>query len=131
MKMNFLDPSKILLPSDSEEVKQFLTFRDRSVDYQIKRLKQNYRWANSDPDSFSERLEQLKGETQKCLLFYDENGNPWTYSGLYKDLQNRFHWNLENNLGGTQEAKLIPWAHIPDPIREYPPMHFLRLNEIV
>lgn len=119
MKLSLLDSTKLLLPSDSEEIKLFLTFRDRSVDYQIKRLKQNYRWANSDPDGFSERLEKLKSETQKCLLFYDENGNPFTYSGLYKDLQKRFNWDLTVNLKNPEEGKLIPWAHEPKLIRDY------------
>lgn len=119
MKLSFLDPSKVLLPSDSEEVKQFLTFRDRSVDYQIKRLKQNYRWSNSDPDGFALRLEQLKAETQKCLLFYDENGNPYTYSGLYKSLQDRFRWELNTNLSNPADGKLLPWASQPKPLRDY------------
>jgi superfamily II DNA or RNA helicase len=114
-----MDFSKIYLPSDSEEVKNFLTFRDRGVDYQIKKLKQNYRWANSDPDSFNQRLDQLKSEMQKCLLFYDDSGNPYTYSGLYKDLQNRFHWDLTNNLNKLDEGKLIPWASQPKLLRDY------------
>lgn len=119
MLLTLKDASKVHLPTDSEEVKRFLTFRDRSVDYQIKRLKQNYRWKNSDPEGFEEKLEALKAQTQKCLLFYDAEGNPYTYSGLAQDLRSRFHWAVEDQLGGTKEGKLLPWDHMPKEARYY------------
>jgi superfamily II DNA or RNA helicase len=111
--------SKLYLPSDSEEVKRFLTFRDRSVDYQIKRIKQNVRWRRSNPESFLEKVEELKSQINKCLIFYDDQGRPYTYAGLYKDLEDRFGWKTVNTLKDPYDDKIIPWAQAPKPIRYY------------
>lgn len=92
MDMRLSSPTKLYLPSDSAEVQAFLTFRDRSVDYQISRLKSNFRWRGSDPASFSARMEELKEQSKRCLMMRDAEGNPYTYSGLARDLGNRFGW---------------------------------------
>lgn len=113
MELKLLNPAKIILPSDSEEVKQFLSFKDRGVQYQMKRLKDNFRWRNSDPDSFDKRMAELKEQSTRCLLSYcPETGLPVTYAGLWPDLQKRFRW--ENSVVRTlPEGKNIPWAHTP------------------
>jgi superfamily II DNA or RNA helicase len=113
MKMLLKNPSQIILPSDSEAVKSFLTFTDRSVNYQIKRLKDNYRWKNSDPESFQERLETLKDQAKVCLLDYDEDGNAVTYSGLANDLNGRFGWELPDNESKLTDS-IIPWNKPPE-----------------
>lgn len=92
MQMRLLTPTKLYLPRDGQDVEQFLTFRDRSVDYQIGRLKQNYRWRGADPDSYLERMNTLKQEAKRCLLMRDQEGNPYTYSGLAHELGQRFGW---------------------------------------
>lgn len=117
--MKLVSKTKIILPSDGKDVKSFLTFNDKSVAYQISKLKQNFRFSKGDPEKFKERMEQLKVEQNKCLLFYDVEGNPWTYSGLWKDLQNRFKWELE--VVGTADQKRIPvpYKEIPPEMREY------------
>jgi hypothetical protein len=40
------EPVKIYLPHVDNEVKRFLTFVDRSVNYQIYKIKNNFRWAS-------------------------------------------------------------------------------------
>lgn len=112
-------PTKLLLPSDSDEVKRFLTFFDKSVQFQISKLKKNYRWANSDPDSFNSRMEALKMQSKRCLLLYDDQGRPYTYSGLWKELQSRFKWNLENKIDMALDTRAIPWHRTPDEPRYY------------
>lgn len=84
-------PTKLLLPRIGDDVAQFLTFRDRSVEFQIKRLKDNYRWRGADPEAYIERMDKLKAESKRCLLMEDEDG-PYTYSGLANELAQRFGW---------------------------------------
>ena len=110
MEMSLLSPTRLLLPSDDEEVRRFLTFHDRSVDYQIKKMKDNVRWKMGDPDSYYHRLEELKLSAKKCLVFYDDESRPYTYSGLWNDLQNRFGWSF-NQMFPDIAALSIPWTH--------------------
>lgn len=116
--MILTSPTKIILPSDSESVKRFLTFKDKSVDFMIAKAKQNYRWKQSNPDKFQEHIENLKSQSVKCLMKYDRDMYPWTYSGLAKELHEMFGWELENNIS-YPEPKIIPWAKIPPQMRYY------------
>jgi len=120
MKLN--GPSKIYLPEDNDQVKKFLTFHDRSVDFQLRKMKQNYRWAQNDPEGYTERIELLKSQSTKTLLFYDEAGNPYTYSGLWNDLINRFGWSMDGDLDSDLfkvSPKTLPWASIPPEMYYY------------
>lgn len=105
------DPVKIYLPDVTDEIKRFLTFTDRSVNYQIYKLKNNFRWASGDPDGHANRIKELKEQSVKTLIFDDENGQ-YTYSGLVNDLKQRFNWDLTNNIS-YPEPKLLPWAKEP------------------
>jgi superfamily II DNA or RNA helicase len=119
MEMYHLNPATIVLPTENDQVKRFLTFTDRQVKYQIQKLKQNFRWKNSNPDSFELRLNQLKDQEKKCLLFTDpETGLPCTYSGLWQDLNNVFGWNLKNNFTELN-GKTLPWQTQPPTLRYY------------
>lgn len=113
------DPARVHLPSDSEEIKRFLTFRDRGVDFLIKKHKSNYRWKNSTGDGWADRLEELELQKTKTLLFYDEDGLPYTYSGLTNDLVKRFGFQVKNELKAPQEGRMMPWATQPSPMRYY------------
>ena len=112
MKMILETPVKLILPEDGADVQSFLTFVDRSVDFLISKHRRNYRWATSSPESHAARLEQLKAERKKCLLFRDDNGRPWTYAGLWLDLQKRFHWEVESQIK-FPEPKILPWKNPP------------------
>jgi superfamily II DNA or RNA helicase len=92
--MSLRTPTKLYLPRDGEDVSSFLTFRDRSVDYQIGMLKRNFRWRGSDPEGFAERMEALKAQSKRCLLMRDQDGAPFTYSGLADQLGQRFGWGV-------------------------------------
>jgi hypothetical protein len=62
MEMSLLTPAKLILPEENEQVKKMLTFDDQQVKYMLKKLRMNYRWANSDPVGYQARLEALKAE---------------------------------------------------------------------
>jgi len=130
--MKLVSPTKILLPEDSDRVKSFLTYDDLSVKFQISRLKQNVRFRQGDPEKFLERMAELKEEQNKCLLQYDEDGNPYTYSGLWQDLSLRFGWNLENEIGRPEEEdmSIIPWKRVPHKPRYYQEEAFEALAKI-
>lgn len=119
MEMQLLNPSTVVLPDSNDQVKRFLTFTDRQVKYQIAKLKQNFRWKNSSPDSFESRLNQLKEAEKRCLLFLDpQTGLPCTYSGLWQDLNNIFGWTLKP-LELDLKGKTLPWASTPPQMRYY------------
>jgi DNA repair protein RadD len=111
-KMILTEPTRLLLPSDSEEVKRFLTYQDKQVQFQVSRMKRNFRWKASDPEKYIEQMNKLKEETKQCLIQY-ENGQAYTFSGLWKDLHNRFGWEVENRIEYPVEPRDIPWKTPP------------------
>jgi DNA repair protein RadD len=118
MRMTLMDPARLRLPKDDESVKKFLTFHDRQVEFQISRLKQNFRWKQSDPDRFTAALAKLKGEAVKTLIYYDRVGEPWTYAGLWQELSQRFGWQFDVPPLDFEFGS-IPWAKIPKEMRYY------------
>jgi superfamily II DNA or RNA helicase len=112
--VTYINPTYIELPEVNDAVKRFLTFTDRSTAYQVSKLKQNYRWKQSDPEGFKNRIDQLKADSVKTLIF-TKNGIPCTYSGLVKDLNTRFGWSLnDGSLIKPDEPRMIPWAKEPE-----------------
>ena len=118
MEMILQTPTKLILPSDDDSVRKFLTFQDRSVDYQIQKLNKNLRWKNQNPESYFERLDELKASRQRCILFQDEDGTSWTFSGLWQDLQQRFGWTLQSTSKDIKNLS-IPWTSTPHELRYY------------
>ena len=107
-------PSRLRLPEETDKVKRFLSFTDRSVSFQINKMRQMYHWKRNDPDGFETRLEELKASQKKSILMHDEDGLPYTYSGLWQDLRQQFGWELTNGLVLPEANRSIPWAHIPE-----------------
>lgn len=102
------------------DVQRFLTYTDRSVQYQIKKMSQNYRWQKSDPDGFLEKKRALKEQAQKSLIFTDPaTMEPLTYSGLWKDLEQRFGYKLDRPFKDLTNLRMIPWAKAPNTMRYY------------
>jgi superfamily II DNA or RNA helicase len=94
MEMVYKDPAHIYLPHADEVVKKYLTFQDRQVQFMISKLKKQYRYSNSE--YALKRMEELKAEVNKTLLWYDADGNPYTLSGLHRMLGTRFGWTLQH-----------------------------------
>lgn len=115
--MEYRSPATVWLPNDNEETRNFLTFRDRSVDFQLKKLKSNFRWKQSDPQSFIVREQELKEQSKRCLVMVDQsNGRPYTYAGLAKELEQRFKWPLPTREGLNDSQTPLPMLRsLPEP----------------
>jgi superfamily II DNA or RNA helicase len=111
-KMILINPAKILLPEMNEEVKKTLQYRDRSVEFQISKLKREARYRNSD--WAARRVLQLKEEVIKSACWADNDGNWYTYSGLANILSQRFGWQLDSSAVEYPEPQLIPWERKPE-----------------
>lgn len=129
MMMKRENQNKIILPSDGDDVRRFLTYNDRSVAFQLSRLKQMHHYKRNSPEKFLEAVAKLKSEENKCLLFHDENGNPWTYAGLWLDLQKRFGWKCDWAAEDI-DGEIIPWKKIPFDMRYYQKAAFESLCEL-
>jgi superfamily II DNA or RNA helicase len=116
------EPSKIRFKSDYEEqlshIRRFLSFKNKQALFELQKFKNNPWWAKKlRNEDYFERLEELKSKIDICLLMEDEEGY-YTYSGLAKDLELRFHCSIINNIK-YPEPKLIPWNKSPDKLRYY------------
>jgi superfamily II DNA or RNA helicase len=120
MKMILETPTTLRLPENSDAVRRFLTFRDRSVDFQLRKAKRNWRWANNDPAGHADHVQNLEAQINRCLVNVSEDDVPRTYAGLWKDLENRFGWELEP---ADFDRKLnpigLPWQHEPHKMYYY------------
>jgi len=119
MRLVLESPSKLrILDIDQatlNELTKFLSYKDRSVTEQIRRMKNNpYLLRSMGQDRFIETIERLKLEEKKTVLKMDTVGM-WTYSGLLDKLQKYFGHkisSIENRIE-YPEFKLIPWENKP------------------
>ena len=95
-------------------LKQHLTYTDKKVDFELKKMK-HASWFISryGQEAYNEKMAELKAARTKVLLFEDSKGM-WTYSGLAWWLQSKFHGEKLTNHVQFPEAKIIPWAKVPD-----------------
>jgi ATP-dependent helicase IRC3 len=95
-------------------VRTALTYTNRSVDYQIRRLK-NARWF--DAEKQQEHLAELQEARRVCLL--NEEGDSFTtYAGLATNVDQILHQGIENRIV-YPTAHTVPWAEVPPPLRPY------------
>ncbi len=95
-------------------VKGFLTYTDKSISYQIQRLK---RAAWFDAERHQEKLDELNALKHPCLLQQDDEGY-FTLSGLTQDLNGILHDSVVNKVI-YPPSSLIPWEKIPPTLRPY------------
>lgn len=91
MLMEYKDVSHIYLPRDGDDVKKFLTYDDKSVDQQIKILKNKTRYRG---EWALDRIAELKAQRKVTLLWYDLDHRPYTLAGLWPKLKTRFKWDI-------------------------------------
>lgn len=92
---------------DVKALKKLLTYNNKSLEHQYKKLKNN-RWAaKADPD-WAQKVLELKQSIKKSLLFQDDSGL-WTYSGLVEFIQKNLHPFI------NEEIKYINNVKYPDP----------------
>jgi superfamily II DNA or RNA helicase len=107
-KLRVLDATEDELHS----ARSFLTYRDKTIEMEIKRLKSNPYMANRfGRDYVEDKMEELKQQLNKTLLFEDFNGY-YTYPGLANPLKELFRCSFENRVE-YPEFKLIPWLNKP------------------
>jgi superfamily II DNA or RNA helicase len=113
------DPTKVYIQGgDLSAIKEFLTYEDTSVNFQIKKFKNN-KWLSYklEPEVWKERLDELVALKTKCLLQEDDLGY-YTHAGLASSLQKRFNLTLDNQVQYPYPG-CIPWAVVPPPLRPY------------
>jgi superfamily II DNA or RNA helicase len=73
------------------QVKEFLTYTDKSVQFEITQFKKN-RWYvdRYGQEAYNEHLDILKGKVKVCLLNQD-NGQYWCLSGVQGYFEDKFH----------------------------------------
>jgi superfamily II DNA or RNA helicase len=99
--------------SRKEQIKELLTYKDEKVDWAFRKMQKNHWLRQKIGDlEFNKKLQELRNEIYKCLLFEDENGL-WTYSGLRDLFIKEFGdtCKIEYDLPDT---KAIPWHKIPE-----------------
>ena len=92
MRLEFKSPAFVYLPDDGEDVKRFLSYRDRQIEFQISRMKKQVRYSQSD--WAIQRIEELKTQINTTLLWHDDEGRAYTLSGLAELLHQRFRWQV-------------------------------------
>ena len=102
--IEFVTPCVIRLPENTNEVKEFLTFKDKTVQYQISRLQKNFYYQEEWKAS---AIENLKSQLFKGA-YWESDGVLYTYGGLANKLSEKFGWN-------------IFYPNIQDPIRQSMP----------
>jgi superfamily II DNA or RNA helicase len=94
------------------EVKKFLSYEDKTKEYEYRRLKENQWMVNKiGPKRFQQQLNKLQNEIKVCLLKENLNNKQYpfyTLSGLAQDLDKEFGLRLINKTI-YPENKLIPF----------------------
>jgi superfamily II DNA or RNA helicase len=107
----------ILTDLDFDEVNRHLQYHDKRVDFEIKKCKDSKPWfvKKYGEEAFQQKLDDLKAKRIKTLLFKNEDGTYWTYSGISKYLADKMR---DQHLNQVQypEPKAIPWSKEPDKI---------------
>lgn len=75
IKINTISPTKTIIekasPEELLDLKKALTYKDTSVAFNLKKLKEN-RWLQSNyPDTFKKRKKELEGQLSTCMLKRD------------------------------------------------------------
>jgi len=113
-----ITPTKTILTDlDFEEVSRRLEYHDKKIDFEIKKFKNSKFWfiPKYGAEAFEEKLESLKKERVKSLLFQDEDGTHWTYSGVGKSLAGQLRVDFVNQVE-YPSPKNIPWYKEPSKV---------------
>jgi superfamily II DNA or RNA helicase len=115
-----------LTPVQVESCRRFLTFSDKGVQYLLTRHKQNRWFKANEPEKWLARLEELKAQQKRCLLFesvgkpqLEECGQYFTYSGLKQDLMAHLRIDVSETLVEYPDPKPMAWASPPHMLRPY------------
>ena len=120
MKFNIVSPTKALVLEATEEDIQFLrselTYTNTAMQHMVKRHYNNHWARNSNPDGWQRKLDELKAEVKKTLVF-EENGQIYIRPGSIPYL--RLPPVEVKNEISYPKGKAVPWAK-PLPFALYP-----------
>lgn len=96
-----------------EELEKYLTYKDKTVQYEIARFKHARWFVNKfGTEAYAEKMQELKDSQYKLLLWGNKTGI-YTYAGLAEDLAIKFNDSIKNDVT-YPKAKGIPWDKHPD-----------------
>lgn len=118
MKLTLTTPLKLHIDDlhgiRLNEVKENLTYRDKKVQYELKKHKQAdwFRHKHGE-DAYQKKLAELQAQEKVCLLNQDPDGRYWVLSGMRSYLENKYGLTAEV-LVKHPEPRLLPWAEVPN-----------------
>lgn len=115
MKFTLSSPTRLSITdiADIAVLERLLTYRDLSVDFEIKKFKNAYWFIEKyGQEAFNERLSDLRKQQVQCLVFYDDSG-VWTYSGLLPYLRRHFPQAEVVDELPRPEGRPLPWLNPP------------------
>ena len=104
-----------LVGVDPDAVRPYLEYHDKRADFALKKFKDSERWfvPKYGQEAFSDRLEALKAERKKNLLYQTPGTSGyWTYPGLKNYLTKKMRVGTENRVH-YPEPQLLPWKEAP------------------
>lgn len=113
MKALIVDqPHRVTIPAelDTESLRKFLTYRDKSVFFELHKIKKA-RWFNPENEYCTKRINELEAKKNRCLLKM-EQGVLYTYSGLAEDLGQLLGLPVKNQIS-YPEPECLPWMSVP------------------
>jgi superfamily II DNA or RNA helicase len=120
-------PTRIrLYDLPEKQLREQLTYVDKSVDFELKKLRNNRWLREKNENAWREAMDELKKKRLQCILFEDEKGL-WTYSGLGWWLAGKFQVPFKSEVV-FPEPQTIPWAVVPDKI---PRPHQVKMKELL
>jgi superfamily II DNA or RNA helicase len=111
-------PTRVRIAGHDDKLallKRYLTYTDKSIGYQIQKLK-HAQWF--DAERHGEQLEELQALYKPCLLKQDETGYH-TLSGLAPEVALFLQDTVENSITYPSVGRTIPWEKVPPPLRPY------------
>jgi superfamily II DNA or RNA helicase len=96
-------------------IQRYLTYTDKSIAYQIQKLKHS-QWF--DAERHADQLEELQRLHKPCLLKQDENGY-YTLSGLASEVALFLNDTVTNTVTYPKPGRSIPWEKVPPALRPY------------
>lgn len=97
--------------SKNRHLKISLRYVDKKVEFSIKRFKNTAHWYSNNQEEYNLKLDELKSQRVKTVLFEDENGL-WTYSGLAHKLGNDFNDEVKVEYTLPSEGA-VPYMNTP------------------
>lgn len=123
MKLKVINPITALIVESSldemNSLTKLLTYTNTANLYLLKRHSLNRQWKRSSPDGWLKRLEELKKDVKKTLIFKDDQGRPYIRPASISYLKDDLNIEVEN-LISYPTPKPVPWAKkLPFELKDY------------